>query len=200
LGLKLLYVFCHPDPNSYGAAVSAAARKALEDEGHEVKLIDLYAEGFNPILSLEEKTNYLPNPAHNIALLQPHVDALQWAEGLIVYFPTWYYGPPAMLKGWFERVWLPGVTFEPPKKKGDRVEGKLKNIRLFIGITTSGSPWWWLRLIGDPGRSIFMRGFRPLYAKRCKMQWLQLHNMNNTTQRDREKFLDKVQRNMQKIQ
>jgi NAD(P)H dehydrogenase (quinone) len=118
LGLKLLYVFCHPDPNSYGAAITAAARKALEDQGHEVKFIDLYAEGFNPILSLEEKTNYLPNSAYNIALLQPHVDALRWAEGLIVYFPTWYYGPPAMLKGWFERVWLPGVTFE--KRRSSR--------------------------------------------------------------------------------
>jgi NAD(P)H dehydrogenase (quinone) len=197
--MNILFIFCHPDPNSYGAALARAARQALEDNGHTVKFIDLYAEGFNPVLSLAEKTNYLPNTAYNIELVKPHVDALQWAEGFVVYYPTWYYGPPAMLKGWLERVWLPGISFDIPKKKGDRAEGKLKNIRQFVGISTSGSPWWWLKLIRDPGRNMFMRGFRPLYARGCKMHWLQLHNMNNTTQPDREKFIAKVQRLMQTL-
>jgi NAD(P)H dehydrogenase (quinone) len=147
--MNILFIFCHPDPNSYGAALARAARQALEDNGHTVKFIDLYAEGFNPVLSLAEKTNYLPNTAYNIELVKPHVDALQWAEGFVVYYPTWYYGPPAMLKGWLERVWLPGISFDIPKKKGDRAEGKLKNIRRFVGISTSGSPWWWLKLIRD---------------------------------------------------
>jgi NAD(P)H dehydrogenase (quinone) len=194
--MNILFVFCHPDPNSYGAALARAARAALEGRGHTVKFIDLYAEGFNPVLSLAEKTNYLPNTAYNIELVKPHIDALQWAEAFVVYYPTWYYGPPAMLKGWLERVWLPGVSFSVPKKKGERAEGKLKNIRQFVGISTSGSPWWWLKLIRDPGRNMFMRGFRPLYARGCKMQWLQLHNMNNTTLLDREKFIAKVQRLM----
>jgi NAD(P)H dehydrogenase (quinone) len=197
--MNILFIFCHPDPNSYGAALARAARQALEDNGHTVKFIDLYAEGFNPVLSLAEKTNYLPNTAYNIELVKPHVDALQWAEGFVVYYPTWYYGPPAMLKGWLERVWLPGISFDIPKKKGDRAEGKLKNIRQFVGISTSGSPWWWLKLIRDPGRNMFMRGFRPLYARGCKMHWLQLHNMNNATQPDREKFIAKVQRLMQTL-
>jgi NAD(P)H dehydrogenase (quinone) len=197
--MNILFIFCHPDPNSYGAALASAAKLALEDNGHSVKFIDLYAEGFNPVLSLAEKTNYLPNTAYNIELVRPHVDALQWAEGFVVYYPTWYYGPPAMLKGWLERVWLPGISFDIPKKKGDRAEGKLKNIRQFVGISTSGSPWWWLKLIRDPGRNMFMRGFKPLYARGCKMHWLQLHNMNNTTQPDREKFIAKVQRLMQTL-
>jgi NAD(P)H dehydrogenase (quinone) len=197
--MNILLIYCHPDPNSYGAALASTARNALQANGHIVKFIDLYGDGFNPVLSLEEKTNYLPNTAYNIALVKPHIDALQWAEGLIIYYPTWYYGPPAMLKGWLERVWLPGVTFGIPKQKGERAEGKLTNIRLFVGITTSGSPWWWLKLIRDPGRNMFMRGFRPLYALSCKMHWLQLHNMNNTTANEREKFIAKVQRLMQNI-
>jgi NAD(P)H dehydrogenase (quinone) len=197
--MNILFVFCHPDSNSYGATLAAAARQALETNGHRVKFIDLYAEGFNPIFSLEEKQNYLSNTDYNLNLVKPHVEALQWAEGLIVYYPTWYYGPPAMLKGWLDRVWLPGVSFSVPKKKGQRAEGKLKNIRLFIGITTSGSPWWWLKLIGDPGRSMFMRGFRPLYSVACKMRWLQLHNMNNTTAKDRKNFISRIQHTMEKI-
>jgi NAD(P)H dehydrogenase (quinone) len=197
--MKILLVFCHPDPESYGATLAQAARTSLEDAGHEVRLTDLYAEGFDPVFSLEEKKSYLPNTAYNLSLVQSHVDSLQWADGLVVCYPTWYYGPPAMLKGWLERVWLPGVTFAIPSKKGKTAEGKLKNIKVFVGITTSGSPWWWLRLIRDPGRNMFMRGFRPLYSSFCKMKWLQLHNMNNTTVQDRSKFIAKVAQTMKNI-
>jgi NAD(P)H dehydrogenase (quinone) len=197
--MKILLVFCHPDPESYGATLAQVARTSLEEAGHEVHLTDLYAEGFDPVFSLEEKKSYLPNTAYNLSLVQSHVDSLQWADGLVVCYPTWYYGPPAMLKGWLERVWLPGVTFAIPSKKGKTAEGKLKNIKVFVGITTSGSPWWWLRLIRDPGRNMFMRGFRPLYSSLCKMKWLQLHNMNNTTAQDRSKFIAKVAQTMKNI-
>jgi NAD(P)H dehydrogenase (quinone) len=73
---------------------------------------------------------------------------------LVVIYPTWYYGVPAMLKGWLERVWLPGVTFEIATGKQRRPRTKLQHIKLLAGITTSGSPWWWIRLIRDPGRSM----------------------------------------------
>ncbi len=197
--MNVLYVFCHPDPKSYGATLAKLVKGTLEAKGHTVRFIDLYAEGFNPVFSLEEKQNYLPNTAYNISLVKSHVDALQWAQALVVSYPTWYYGPPAMLKGWLERVWLPDISFTVPKKKGEKAGGKLHNIKKFIGITTTGSPWWWLKLIGDPGRSTFMRGFRPLYARGCKMHWLQLNNMNNTTQADREKFLSHVEHSLNRF-
>jgi NAD(P)H dehydrogenase (quinone) len=197
--MNILFVFCHPDPNSFGATLASVARHTLEEAGHQVRFTDLYAEGFNPVFSLEEKKNYLPNTAYNLGLVQDHVDSLLWAEGLVVCYPTWYYGPPAMLKGWLERVWLPDVAFVVPRKKGEKAGGKLKNIRLFVGITTSGSPWWWLRLIRDPGRNTFMRGFRPLYSPLCKMKWLQLHNMNNTTESDRHKFVAKVKKTLKDL-
>jgi NAD(P)H dehydrogenase (quinone) len=197
--MKILFVFCHPDPQSYGATLAKVAREALEEAGHIVRFTDLYAEGFNPVFSLEEKQNYLPNTSFNVGLVQSHVDSLLWADGLVVCYPTWYYGAPAMLKGWLERVWLPDIVFAVPKKKGEKAAGKLKNIKLFVGITTSGSPWWWLRLIKDPGRNTFMRGFRPLYSPSCKMMWLQLHNMNNTTDSDRQNFIVKVQKAMKSV-
>lgn len=197
--MRLLLVFCHPDPQSYGAALRRAAADALRGTGHELREIDLYAEGFDPVLGVDEKRTYLPDTAKNIEGVAAHVEALRWAEGWVVVYPTWFYGPPAMLKGWFERVWLPGVSFTVAKAKQRRIGGELKNIRLFIGITTSGSPWWWLRLIGDPGRSLFMRGLRPLYARGCRMSWLQLYNMNHATQRDREDFLARVSRELSKV-
>ena len=190
--MKLLLVYCHPDPSSFCAAVRQAAASSLREAGHELCEIDLYAEGFNPVLSVDEKRSYLTDTARNIEGVAAHVEVLRWAEGWVVVYPTWFYGVPAMLKGWLERVWLPGVTFRIAKAKQHTIGGELKNIRLFVGITTSGSPWWWLKVVGDPGRSLFMKALRPLYARRCTMRWLQLFNMNHATAADRELFLQRV--------
>ena len=161
--------------------------------------IDLYAQGFDPVFSAAEKRTYLNATEQNIAGVADHVDALRWAEGWVVVYPTWFYGPPAMLKGWLERVWLPGVSFRVAVARQRTIGGELRNIRRFVGITTSGSPWWWLALIGNPGRSLFMRGLKPLYAKGCRMKWLQLYNMNHVTQAEREGFLVKVRRELAAI-
>ena len=194
--MRLLVVFCHPDPESFGAAIFRTACDALRAAGHELRIIDLYAEGFDPVFRLEEKRSYLTDTAQNIAGVARHVEALQWAEGWVAIYPTWFYGLPAMLKGWLDRVWLPGVTFQVATAKKRTIRGELQNIRRFVGITTSGSPWWWLRVIGDPGRSLLMKGLRPLYARGCRMSWLQLHDMNHATAADREAFLAKVDRSL----
>ena len=194
--MKLLLVFCHPDPLSYGAALRRTAADALRSAEHELREIDLYAEGFDPVFSAAEKATYLADTQQNIAAVATHVDALRWADGWVVVYPTWFYGAPAMLKGWLERVWLPGVSFRIATGKQRTIGGELSNIRRFIGITASGSPWWWLKVIGDPGRSLFMKGLRPLYAKRCRMQWLQLYNMNHVTAAERDAFLARVKREL----
>jgi len=194
--MRLLVVFCHPDPESFGAAIFRTACQALREAGHELRIIDLYAEGFDPVFTLDEKRTYLTDTAQNIAGVASHVEALQWAEGWVAIYPTWFYGLPAMLKGWLDRVWLPGVTFQVATAKKRTIRGELQNIRRFVGITTSGSPWWWLRVIGDPGRSLLMKGLRPLYARGCRMSWLQLHDMNHATAADREAFLAKVDRSL----
>ena len=197
--MRLLVVFCHPDPESYGAALFRTACEALRAAGHELRVIDLYAEGFDPVFSRAEKQSYLRDTAQNIAGVATHVEALRWAEGWVAIYPTWFYGLPAMLKGWLDRVWLPGVTFQVASSKKRTIRGELQNIRRFVGITTSGSPWWWLRVIGDPGRSLLMKGLRPLYARGSRMTWLQLHDMNHVTATEREAFLAKVDRTLRNL-
>lgn len=197
--MRLLLVYCHPDPESFGAALRRAAADALRAAGHELREIDLYAEGFDPVFTRDEKRSYLADTQKNIDGVAAHVAALRWAEGWVVIYPTWFYGVPAMLKGWLDRVWLPGVTFRVAASKGRTIGGVLGNIRLFVGITTSGSPWWWLKLIGDPGRSLFMKGLRPLYARRCRMRWLQLFDMNHVTASDRERFLVRVREELSRL-
>jgi putative NADPH-quinone reductase len=152
----------------------------------------LYLEGFQPILTREEREAYLVNPGLIEQRVQPHVDALKWAEHLVFVFPIWFYGPPAMLKGWLERVWLPGVAFLPPPQRGKAAVPGLRHIQRLSVITHGGAPWWWLKLMGDPAKKLFMRGLRALMAKNCKTTWLQLHNMNNVTRADCDAFIGKV--------
>jgi putative NADPH-quinone reductase len=191
--MNILVVYCHPLEGSFTQAVLQAALRGFKAAGHQVHLIDLYGEGFNPVMSGDERARYLTDVAANAALVAPHIEALQACDALVVVYPTWYYGPPAMLKGWLERVFLPDIVFKVPRAKGQRASGNLKNIRVFMGLTTSGSPWWWLRLIRDPGRNLWLRGLRPLFHARCKFHWLQLYSMNNVTPKDCSRHLQRVE-------
>ncbi len=190
--MRCLIVFCHPSETSFGAAILDMACTALSDAGHELRVLDLYRDHFDPVLSPDDWKSYLLSPERNVASVRDYVQALQWADALVLIFPTWMFGPPAMLKGWFERVWLPGVAFEVPRGRRARVTGLFRNVRRFIIITTSGSPWWWLRLIGDPCRGMMKRGFRVLFHPRCRTRWLQLYGMNHTTHDERQAFLERV--------
>lgn len=194
--MNTLVVYCHPNPDSFSGALYASAVQTLTQGGHALRCVDLYAENFSPVLTLEDRLCYLTDPAKIEARVQQHADALRWAEHLVFVFPIWFYGPPAMLKGWLERVWLPGVAFLPPPRKGAVAVPGLRHIVRMTVITHGGSPWWWLKLIGDPARKLFMRGLRALMARHCKTRWLQLHNMNNVSRTDCEAFLRKVNRQL----
>lgn len=197
--MRTLVVFAHPSSESYGAALFHTACQALTEAGHDLRVIDLYRQGFDPVLSAGDWQLYKTDPDRLIPGLADHVEALTWAESLVMIYPTWMYGPPSILKGWMERVWLPGIAFEIGKGRSKRATGKLQNITRFTVVTTSGSPWWWLRLIRDPGRSMMLRGFRVLFNLRCKVLWLQLHNMNHSSDGDRRAFLDRVRGRLARI-
>ena len=190
--MQFLILFSHPSQKSYSAALLKTVKDSLIKNGHQVKIIDLYKENFDPVLNIKEWNSYLENTEKNILNLKKHIEFLKWAEGLIFIFPTWMYGPPAIMKGWLERVWLPKVAFEISSGKQNIPVGKLKNISRLCVVTTSGSPRWWLWFIGNPGKSMLFKGYKILFNKYCKYKWLQLHDMNHTNSSDRERFLKKV--------
>jgi NAD(P)H dehydrogenase (quinone) len=132
--MHVLMIACHPRADSYSAALRDAARAALEAAGHTVRLRDLHADGFVPVMSAAEHrvTN---TPGANEAFITQEADDLRWAEALVLVYPTWWYGMPAMLKGWFDRVWLPGVAF---RIGAGAIEPLLTNIRRIAVVTTYG--------------------------------------------------------------
>lgn len=196
--MRLLFVHAHPVPESFNAALCAAAVETARARGHEVRLVDLHAERFNPVMSTDERRGYtqgVPIPAD----LLPHVEALQWAEGLILVYPTWWYSQPAILKGWMDRVWRPGIAFTL-HDEGQRLRAALTNIRLIGVITSFGSPWWfWTFLIGAPGRKIILRGLRFCTNRRTRTFWLGLHEIDSQTEADCRRYIDRVRSRIAQI-
>ncbi|WP_439548255.1 NAD(P)H-dependent oxidoreductase [Falsiroseomonas sp.] len=183
--MRILLVHSHPRADSLNTALRDAARESLEAAGHVVEVRDLYAEGFDPVLSAEERGVYHDVP-DNCAAVADHVESLRAADALVLVYPTWWYGMPAMIKGWFDRVWAPGVAF----KIGEgAIEPLLTNIKRIAVVTTYGSPTWLLWYIGRIDRKLMGRGIRRLCAKDCKVEWITLTRMDQRTRAECESFV-----------
>jgi putative NADPH-quinone reductase len=193
--MRVLLLYAHPVESSYGAALHAQARTSLEAAGHEVDDCDLYAEGFNPVLSREERLTYHDIPA-NRSPVQTHVDRLERAEALVIVSPVWNFGFPAILKGYFDRVWLPGVSF-------DLVDGgvvsKLQHIRKLAAIMTYGATPMRAFLAGDPPRKIVKRYLRVQINPYPSVLYLTHYDMNRSTDESRKRFLQKVRSKMERF-
>lgn len=191
--MRILVVFAHPLPESFGAAIYRRLVETLERRGHEVRGLDLYALGFDPVMSAQERQGYHTAGLNEVSVAD-QLGHIRWAEGLIFVYPTWWYSLPAMLKGWIDRVWVPFATFDLPSGMKP-IRGKMRNIRLVGGISTYGSPRWWIRfVVGDPGRRVVMRGVRPLCHPRCHTFWLGHYRMDSSTPESRSAFLARVER------
>jgi NAD(P)H dehydrogenase (quinone) len=188
--VKCLVVFCHPVPESFGAAVRDAAVEALAARGWEVRVLDLYAEKFDPVLGTDERRTYNDRAPSDPALAA-HFEHLRWADAMLFIYPTWWYGLPAMLKGWFERVWATDVAFRLPPD-GGRIVSLVPHIRRIGIVTTCGAPWWFSFLVGQPGRKTILRGIRAICAPRCRTLYVAHYNMDSSTPQSRGAFLRKV--------
>ena len=110
--MRCQIAICHPSNVSFGAAVRRSARTAIEGEGYEVLVNNLYLEGRDPVLTMEECCSYYPDTTRNVAGIRKHAEDVQRTESLVVIFPTWIYGPPALSKGWLGPFLLPGAVFK----------------------------------------------------------------------------------------
>ena len=197
--VRVHVVTAHPVPDSFNAAIVATALAALRRAGHAVDHLDLYAEQFDPVLSDAERRVYHDAGA-NLVGIEDWVARLRAAEALVIAAPTWWYGMPAILKGYFDRVWAPGVAFHMPPPGGGAIRGGLANIRAFAVLTTYGSPWWFIRLVmRDPGRRVLTTGLRRLFAPGARVRYLARYGMDNCPPARRAEFLARVERAMARL-
>lgn len=130
--MNVLVVYCHPSENSFTAEVKKSFVKGLEEAGHTYIISDLYAEKFNPIMSEEE---YLREGFYNLdAPVSPDVireqERINWSDVIVFIYPDFWTASPAMLEGWFQRVWTYGFAY------GDLP--KMKNLEKAIFFITMG--------------------------------------------------------------
>jgi len=172
--MRALIVYAHPCAESFSAAVHTTVLKSLTDRGWEIDDCDLNAEGFQPVMTGEERRDYHMIPDNTLPV-ETYVNRLRSAEALIMIFPIWNFGYPAILKGFLDRVFLPGVTF---KLKDGEVQPGLTNIKRLAAFTTYGGTRMRALITGDPPRKCVTRAIR--YA--CgwpKTLYFGLYDMNN---------------------
>lgn len=191
--MRVLVVYCHPVPESFCAALRDAALEAIAAKGCEARLVDLYAENFDPVMRDDERREYNERAPADPALAD-HIAHLKWAEAIVFVYPTWWYGLPAMLKGWLDRVWAKDVAFA--LDPGGRITPLMGHIQKIAVVTTCGAPRWWSHVVGHPGRKTILRGIRALCAKRCGTLFLAHYLMDASTPQSREAFLGQVRQKL----
>lgn len=168
----------------------------LRSVGAEARSTDLYAEGFDPLFSAEERAT------HRIPGIDPslrrYADDLAWCDTLILVYPTWWSGQPAMLKGWIDRVWVNGVAWTFPDG-ANRLQPGLRNVRQLVVVTTHGSTKWINVIEGEGGKRTVTRSLRAMCNPRARTTWLALYAIDSSTANDRKRFLDRVERHIARL-
>lgn len=191
---KAMVIFAHPVPESFSAALHTKVVETLSAQNWQVDDCDLNAEGFAPVMTCEERRTY-HDEAINQKPVQTYVDRLQAADALLFVFPVWNFGYPAILKGFFDRVFLPGVSF---RLEEGQVRPALTNIRKSAALTTYGGTQWRAFLAGDPPRRLMKRSVRYVMGG-APMEYLALYDMNRASDHTRQAFLAKVQMKMERF-
>lgn len=195
--MRVLVVYAHPDPESFAARLRDTVVGTLERCGHDVDLVDLHVEGFDPVLRAEawadQRLGLGPRPE-----VAGHVDRLLAAEALVLVHPTWWSGQPAILKGWFDRVWAEGVAYSRSPGRG-RLHSHLRGLRRLVVVTTHGSPRRVNLLQGESGRHLAMRSLRRFAHPLARFRWVALYGMDEDEPARREAFVARVAREMTRL-
>jgi len=151
--MDISVILAHPDKGSFNHAIADTVLSTLRENGHNVSFHDLYSEGFEPLLPSAE----IPRQAELPSLVKLHCSEIASADGIVIVHPNWWGQPPAILKGWVDRVIRPGVAYE--FLEGDSGEGApvgLLKAGAALVFNTSNTPAdRELSVFGDPLETIW---------------------------------------------
>ncbi|MFD2205671.1 NAD(P)H-dependent oxidoreductase [Kiloniella antarctica] len=195
--MNCLIVVAHPLESSLCQHLARETTVHMREKGHIVTVKDLYDEAFDPRLSQQERSSYYQAEFQSSNLgsnLDRDLSQLKEAEILVMVFPTWWFGFPAILKGWFDRVWAPGHAYDhSPDLKG--IIPRLDQLKEVNVITTLGSPGWvdWL-ILRRPVRRILKIAILGTCAKNCNFKMLSLYSSESLTPAKIDKFIKRIKR------
>jgi NAD(P)H dehydrogenase (quinone) len=186
--MRVHVVHAHPLQDSLSAQLHRAVLEALAGRGVEIDDLDLYAEGFDPVLSAADRRIY-HDAAANQQRAASYVARLQAADALILCHPIWNFGWPAIMKGWFDRLFLPGVSF---RSRDGQLSPGLTNIRKLVTVTTYGSTRLRALYLGDPPRLNATRFLRVVCHPQVDVRYLALYGINRADRDEIEAFVQRV--------
>jgi NAD(P)H dehydrogenase (quinone) len=194
--VKVLVVYTHPSPSSYTASVLTRVLAGLEAAGHDVDLLDLYAIGFDPIVRAEERFRSGDDLATS-PVVQSHIALVRAASAVVFVHPTWWSGPPAMVKGWIDRVFVADVAYTVGPS--GRMRSRLRHIRHLVVVTSHGSAKHVNVIEGESGKRLFGRSVRRLIRVTGRFHWIALYNIDRSTPAQRQAHLTRVEAAMTRL-
>ncbi|OHD24724.1 MAG: hypothetical protein A2Y38_05845 [Spirochaetes bacterium GWB1_59_5] len=179
--MRVLAVIDHPWAESFNHAILKAVVGGLEAAGHEVDVLDLHQDGFNPVMSVEELAVYTAGRwlDPKVGEYQARIDAAQW---LYLVFPVWWETAPALLKGFFDKVFLPGWAFAEAD-----ASPLLTRLRGATVITTMGAP----KAVHTSVQPAVCRGTLEMVGVR-RTRWINFLDLGNSTPAQRAGWLAEV--------
>lgn len=145
-----------------------------------VEVEDLYTQGFGASLTDLERRSYYAAPYFSQEV-KPQIARLLKAEAVVLAFPTWWFGFPAILKGWFDRVWAPGIAYDHAGEFGP-IKPRLTDLRYMLAVTSLGSPWWVDRFVlHQPVKRVLKTAIVGTCAPQCRLNVLSLYKSEALT-------------------
>lgn len=198
--MNVLVISAHPTNESFVGTLRSAVLEELVQNNHEIRHHDLYAEEFNPVFSSYERLNHvgdIEEKLQNLPDLRTHVKDIQWAEALVLVYPTWWSGQPAILKGWIDRVLMNEVAWVLPEG-ANRIRPLLTNIRKIVVVTTHGSTKFVNALEGESGKRTAFRSIRLMFNKRTRCHWIGLYALDHIPHEKRGALVTNVRRRIRR--
>ncbi len=189
--MRALVVYAHPLETSFLAAAHARVVDTLRAGGHEVDDLDLYAEKFDPVLPARQMRSYV-DTKRNTQEVEIYVERLRAAEALVLVFPVWFDGLPAIMQGYFQRVFLPGVS--TVIDENGLFHPNLQNLKRMAAVCTYGESRSDVAKKQDPPRRFVRDNIGALIELSGRFEYLPLYDMNFSTAHRRAAFLRCVTR------
>lgn len=190
--MRALLVVADPRQSGFIDECATAAANGLMRAGHNVDVLDLYAIGFVAAMSTEERLAYDTDRPIIDAQVRDHADAVLRSEILVFVYPTISSGLPAIMKGWLERVLVPGVGFVFDEPSG-KVRPGLRSVRRIVGISTHDASRTHVLRTNDNARRVLTRALRMSCGLRARPTWIAWYDADLTSATGRQRFLDRVQ-------
>lgn len=195
--MKTLIVYYHPYEGSYCNSILGAVRSGLKKGRHPNKVIDLEAEGFDPVMRAKDLMAF-GQAGRGDDITTTDVDAavlrykkkLEWAERIVMIFPVWWMTMPAMMKGFIDKVIFPGVAYN---MEGGRLKSRLKNLHQVTVISTMNTP-------ADVYRDMFGNSLEGSLVKGTfnqigihDVEWISLNMVKQSGQEVRQMWLEELE-------